>query len=123
MDGTGFTYQQIEKNRPLLLIYFSPTCDHCKEFVAALLQNRNRWKDKQVVLISYEHIREVKAFADSYHLSAYPNIKIGSEGYTFVVQQYYQIQRFPFVALFSRQGKLIKIISDKLAPEAMVHQI
>lgn len=74
-------------------------------------------------MISYVHIKEVQAFDKQYHLSEHPNIKIGSEGQTFVVQQYYQIQHFPFVGVFDKNGKLVKIISDKLPPEKMVAQI
>lgn len=41
-NGEGFTYQQVDKNKPLVLIYFSPSCDHCKAFTEALLkQKRN----------------------------------------------------------------------------------
>ncbi|MBO9618970.1 MAG: redoxin domain-containing protein [Niabella sp.] len=122
-NGEGFTYQQVDKNKPLVLIYFSPSCEHCKAFTEALLKQKKKWADKQIIMISYVHIKDVQAFDKQYHLSEYPNIKIGSEGQTFVVQQYYRIQHFPFVGLFDKKGKLVKIISDKLPPEKMVAQI
>lgn len=122
-NGEGFTYEQVVKNQPLVLIYFSPSCEHCKEFTEALLKQKKKWVNKQIVMISYVHIRDVQAFDRLYHLSEHPNIKIGSEGQTFVVQQFYQIQRFPFVALFNKQGRLMKVIPDKLTPEAMAAQL
>lgn len=122
-NGEGFTYEQVVKNQPLVLIYFSPSCEHCKEFTEALLKQKKKWANKQIVMISYVHIRDVQAFDRLYHLSEHPNIKIGSEGQTFVVQQFYQIQRFPLVALFNKQGKLMKVIPDKLTPEAMAAQL
>jgi len=119
-NGDGFTYEQIDKSKSLILIYFSPSCEHCKAFTEAMLKQKKKWANKQIVMISYVHIRDVQAFDRLYHLSEHPDIKIGSEGQTFVVQQYYGIQHFPFVALFNKQGRLMKVIPDKLTPEAMV---
>ncbi|MBO9595277.1 MAG: hypothetical protein J7599_20395 [Niabella sp.] len=122
-NGEGFTYKQVDKSKPLLLIYFSPSCEHCKAFTEALLKQKTKWANKQIVMISYVHIRDVQAFDRLYHLSEHPAIKIGSEGQTFIVQQYYQIRHFPFVALFNKQGRLIKTIRDTSAPEAMVRAL
>ncbi|MCF3112176.1 thioredoxin fold domain-containing protein [Niabella sp. CC-SYL272] len=119
-NGDGFTYEQVDKNKPLMLIYFSPSCEHCKAFTEALLKQKTKWANKQIVMISYVHIREVQAFDRMYHLSEHPDIKIGSEGQTFIVQQYYQIQQFPFVVLFNKQGRLTKMIRGPLTPEAMM---
>ncbi|WP_300599297.1 thioredoxin-like domain-containing protein [Niabella sp.] len=119
-NGDGFTYEQVDKSKPLVLIYFSPSCEHCGAFTEALLKQKKKWTNKQIIMISYAHIRDVQAFDRLYHLSEHPDIKIGSEGQTFIVQQYYQIQHFPFIALFNKQGRLIKVIRDRLTPEAMV---
>lgn len=122
-NGDGFTYEQVDKSKPLILVYFSPSCQHCKAFTEALLKQKKKWINKQIVMISYVHIREVQAFDRVYHLSEHPEIKIGSEGQTFIVQQYYQIQHFPFVALFNKQGRLTKIIKEQGTPETMVQRM
>lgn len=116
VNGEGYTYNQVEKNKAVILIYFSATCDHCKEFTQAMLKRINSLQDRQIIMISYEDLKEVKAFDDTYKLSSHQNIKIGSEGYTFVVQKYYNIQRFPFVVEFTKDGKLKKMISTNLKP-------
>jgi thioredoxin-related protein len=123
VNGQGYTYNQLEKNKPVILIYFSATCDHCKTFTEAMLKRINNLLDRQIVMISYEDIKEVKAFDDAYKLSDHQNIKIGSEGYTFVVQKYYNIQHFPFVAEFGKDGKLKKIISWNLKPGEIAAQL
>ncbi|MEP6684565.1 MAG: hypothetical protein ABJA35_14945 [Parafilimonas sp.] len=123
VNGEGYTYNQLKQNEPVILIYFSPTCDHCKTFTEAMLKRINKLQDRQIVMISYEDIKEVKAFDDAYKLSNHQNIKIGSEGYTFVVQKYYNIQHFPFVAEFGKDGKLKKIISWNLKPAEIAAQL
>ena len=121
-NGEGYTYSQLEKEKPVILVYFSPTCDHCKSLTEAMLKS-NKISNSQVVMISFEDIRQVKIFDDEYKISSHKNIKIGSEGYTFVVQKYYNIEHFPFVATFDKNKKLKKIIPWNLTPEQMVGQL
>ena len=122
-NGEGYTYQQLPKNKPVILIYFSPTCEHCKVFTESMLKRMDKFKDAQLVMMSYEDIKEVKSFDDIYKLSNHQNIKVGSEGYTFIVQKYYNIQRFPFVAEYDKYGKLKKIIRGDLKPEDIANKL
>jgi len=122
-NGQGYTYQQLPKNKPVILVYFSPTCEHCKVFTENMLKRMDKFKDAQLVMMSYEDIKEVKSFDDIYKLSNHQNIKVGSEGYTFVVQKYYNIQRFPFVAEYDKYGKLKKIIRGNVKPEEIAAQM
>ena len=48
---------------------------------------------------------------------------MGSEGYTFIVQKYYGVQRFPFVAMYNRSGKLVKTIPFVTEPEPVAKEI
>ena len=122
-NGDGYTFEQLKKDKPVILIYFLPTCDHCKTFAEAMLRRIDKLSSDQLVMISYEDIKEVKAFDDSYKLSGHRNIKVGSEGYTFVVQKYYNIQHFPFVAEYDKNGKLKKIIPWDQKPESIANQL
>ena len=124
VNGEGFTYQQLAKNKPTILVYFSPTCDHCKKFTEAMLKRKKDLANKQIVMISYLPLNEVKQFDDEFHLSSYPNIKVGTEGYTFIVQKYYNVQRFPFVVEYDKGGKLSKIVPyNSQKPEEMAAQL
>lgn len=122
-NGQGYTYQMLPKNKSVILIYFSPTCEHCKLFTETMMKQIDKLKDDEVVMLSYEDIREVKSFDDIYKLSKHQNIKVGSEGYTFIVQKYYNIQRFPFVAEYDKYGKLKKIIRGDLKPEDIAKKL
>jgi thioredoxin-related protein len=122
-NGEGYTYAQLKKDKPVILIYFSSTCDHCKLFTKAFLKRVNELQNYQVVMISFENIKAVKTFDEAYKLSQHQNIKVGSEGYTFVVQKYYNIQHFPFVAEYDKNSKLRKIIAWNLKPEEIAAQL
>lgn len=123
LSGQQFTYQQLQKDKPVVLVYFSPTCDHCKNFTKALLQHEKELASKQIVMVTYLPVAELKPFIDSFHLDKYPNIKVGTEGYTFIVQKYYNVQRFPFVVLYDKQIQLENILPYSENVDATVSQI
>jgi len=105
-DGKGFTSKELKADKELMLVYFSPTCEHCQAFITDLLKNTEQLKDVQIVMISYLPIEEIKKFESDFKLSQYSNIKVGTEGYSFIVQHWFNIQRFPFVALFNKKAML-----------------
>ena len=51
------------------------------------------------------HDRTIKAI--ELFQKKYPNIKVGTEGTTYYLRQFYKLQNTPFTALYNRQGKLI----------------
>lgn len=118
--GKVYKYTELEKGRQVILIYFSPSCDHCTEFTSAMLRRIGELKDRQIVMVTHMPLKDVKAFYTQYKLASYPNIKVGTEGFTFIVRNYYQLQQFPFIVEYDKQGRLVKTISDQsLKPEAM----
>lgn len=123
VNGEGYTYKQLPKNKTVVLIYFSPTCDNCKVFTSFLMKNKSVLKNKLVVMISYEDIKEVKNFDNDFHLSSQQNIKIGSEGYTFVVQKYYQIEHFPFLVIYDKNGLQEKMIRNEESPQKLIREL
>jgi len=120
VDGKGYTYKELDKTKPLILIYFQPDCPECQAFTAALSKRLDQLQRQQILMITFEDMHAVKAFDDTYKLSGHPNLKIGSEGYTFIVQKYYQIEHFPIVACFDSTGTLQRILNPRLAPEKLV---
>lgn len=96
----------LQKNVPLMLVYFSPTCEHCKEFTKSFLAHINDLGKIQIVMITYLPVKDVAAFENEFALSKYPNVSAGSEGYSFTVQKFYSIKTFPFTALFNSKSVL-----------------
>jgi hypothetical protein len=89
-----------------------------------MLKRKKELADRQIIMISYLPLNEVKQFDDEFHLSSYPNIKVGTEGYTFIVQKYYNVQRFPFVVEYNKAGKLSKIVPyNSQKPEEMAAEL
>src|SRR5664279_4588543 len=101
-DGKNyFNSTQLEKNKPLMLIYFDPDCDHCKQFAATLEKNISKFSKVQIIMIcASPNLYLLKKFAVENKLSTYPNVKIGTEGIYHPVMNFYHVQITPFTALY-----------------------
>jgi thiol-disulfide isomerase/thioredoxin len=106
-NGKPYNYAQLTPG-PVVLMYFSPDCDHCQEFTEALLKNYTVISNKQLVMITFQPMEMVKQFEKKYNLASYPNIKLGTEGTSYFVQKYYQIRSFPYIVMYDKTGKMVK---------------
>lgn len=105
-DSVYFKASDLQKNIPSVLVYFDPDCDHCRDFTESFLKRISEFGNTQIVMISYVSLAAMKKFELAFNLKRYPKIKVGTEGTSFVVQRYYKIQRFPFIAVFNKNGSL-----------------
>ncbi|MEP6466117.1 MAG: redoxin domain-containing protein [Parafilimonas sp.] len=108
-DGSTFKSTSIKKGNAAMVIYFSPTCDHCQDFISDILKNMQDFKRYKIILITYVDISEVKKFEEDYHLKNYKNIIAGTEGTDFIVRFFYNVTTFPFTALYNKNLNLVSM--------------
>jgi hypothetical protein len=114
VNGQHFKSSDLRKDQPLMLVYFDPTCEHCHAFINELLKKINLFRDVQIVMITYVPPDQVKSYMAGSELSKQPGIRVGTEGTTFVVRYFYDIGRFPYVALHKKDGTLISTYESKV---------
>lgn len=106
-NGQQYTSAQLAKG-PVVLIYFSPDCEHCQAFTKDLIKNYPVVANKQVIMVTFQAMDMLKPFVTQYNLNKYLNLKVGTEGTSYVVQHYYQIRSFPYIAIYDKNGNLVK---------------
>ncbi|NIJ53890.1 TlpA family protein disulfide reductase [Dyadobacter arcticus] len=106
-NGQLYNYSQLVPG-PVVLIYFSPDCDHCQDFTKDLVKNYNVVANKQVVMVTFQAMDMLKPFVTQYGLASRSNFKVGTEGNSAIVQKYYQIRSFPYIAIYDKKGNLVK---------------
>lgn len=111
-DGSSFKASQLKKG-PVMLIYFSPECDHCRHFTQEMLKKYKDFAGEQIVMVTFLPADEVQHFSEEFKLSSYHNVIAGTEGKTFVVRNYYNVTQFPFVVLYNKEGKQVKVFSSR----------
>ena len=103
---TIFKKSDLPKKQPVLLMVFSPDCDHCQHQMQEILLDIQAFKDVQFVLATPEPFDKMKAFYEKYNLSKYPSIHVGRD-VKYILPPFYRMRNLPFMALYNRRGDLI----------------
>jgi thioredoxin-related protein len=107
-DSVYRTPANLKKNQPVMLVYFSPDCSHCQQMMYEMKEDMKPFSKIQIVMVTFAPYKMVKSFYRDFSISKYPNITVGTEGYTYVVQKYYSIKNTPYIAIYNSKGKLVK---------------
>jgi len=122
-DSVYVTPANLKKNKPVMIIYFAPDCSHCQHLMFELKPQMKAFKNVQVVMITFvQQLKAIQVFYRDFDLKKYPNFTVGTEYPTYKVQQYYQVRSTPYIALYDKDGKLVKAYdkapkADELAEE------
>ncbi|MGZ3874735.1 MAG: TlpA family protein disulfide reductase [Mucilaginibacter sp.] len=105
-DSVNVTPANLKRNKAVMIIYFAPDCSHCQHLMNEMKPYMKDFKNVQVVMISFvQQLKAIQVFYKDYNLKKYPNFIVGTEGYTLVVQKYYQVATTPYIALYNKIGK------------------
>jgi peroxiredoxin len=122
-NGTFYTSKDLPKNKPVVLIYFAPDCEHCQKLMAELFKKISGFRKCELVLASFKPLGDIKTFEQQYFIKKYPFIKIGTEGNTFYLRYYYKIEHTPFTALFDKRGKLIVSYRNETPVDELIKKL
>lgn len=105
-NGSYYSDKEIPKNKPFVLIYFAPDCEHCIKLMDELFKKIHQLDKATVVMVTFEQPRDVRWFERKYQTAQYHNIKVGTEGVSYVLRNFYRLQKTPFTAVYDKKGKL-----------------
>lgn len=106
-NGKMFSSAEISHQKPLIIIYFAPDCEHCQVLIKSVLKRINEFKKSQIILASFESLEQVSIFEKDYGLKSYANIKTGIEKPVFFFRYYFHLENTPFTALYDKHGKYV----------------
>ncbi|HUQ97089.1 MAG TPA: redoxin domain-containing protein [Chitinophagaceae bacterium] len=115
-DGRFFQASDLAKNKPVVLIYFAPDCQHCQVLMQGLFKNLEAFKKVQLVLITFKPLNELALFERQYRTAGFSNIRTGTEGSTYFLRYYYNLSNTPFTAVYNKQGTLVRSFRDINTP-------
>lgn len=118
-----FYAADLPKDKPLVLIYFDPDCDHCQKLMTELFRKINSFKKAQMVLVTFKSVAEVAAFEKKYGTRKYANIKVGTEGTLFYLRNYYKLVKMPFTALYDKKGNYNYSYRDETLVDDLIKRL
>lgn len=122
-NGQYFSSADVQKNKPFVLIYFAPDCDHCLVLMDKLFKKIHQLDKTSVVMITFKPLPELSAFEKKYNTSKYPNIKVGTEGYTYALRNYYRLDKTPFTAVYDKKGMLAFFYKNETLVDEMLARV
>lgn len=122
-NGKIFSSTELSRQRPVIIIYFAPDCDHCQVLMKELLKKMAAFKNSQIVMATFERVNEVAGFEKLYQISKFPNIQAGSEIPVFFFRNYYRLEHTPFTALYDKQGKLVVAYKDQTPVDDLIKRL
>lgn len=122
-NGKVFKAQDLPIGKPIVIIYFSPECDHCEKMMKELIKKEASFRKASVAMITHLPVDRVAKFVQQYSLNKYGNIYVGTEGSTFFVRNYYKIDHMPFIALHDKNGNVVKVYRKEGPLTDLVNQL
>ena len=59
------------------------------------------------MLVTFKPVSDLPLFERSYQTARYPNVKVGTEGNTYFLRTFFNIQTTPFTALYDKNKTLV----------------
>ena len=106
-SGVYLQKKDLPANKPLVVIYFSPNCEHCIALMDQLFPKINEFKKATLLFVTFVIPQELLPFEKKYNTISHPNIFVGSEGLAYTLKNFYRLEKTPFTALYNKQGKLV----------------
>jgi hypothetical protein len=102
-----FQASDLDKSKPVVLIYFAPDCSHCQVLMDGVFKNIAAFRKTQLVLVTFKPLSELQLFERQFNTASFSNIHTGTEGATFFLRYYYNLAQTPFTAVFNK-GMLVR---------------
>ncbi|MFM2145685.1 MAG: hypothetical protein RL732_521 [Bacteroidota bacterium] len=104
-DNKNLTKADLKK-KPTLIMYFSPTCDHCIRQTKDMQKRMKDLSKIQIIMATYQPLEELQAFVKEYELSRYSNIRTGRD-VKYLLPPFFAMNSLPYFALYTSNGALI----------------
>ena len=121
-DSTVFTSEELKKNKPLVLMFFSPDCDHCQKETKEILAYKEELKSLQILMVSPVALNLIKSFYEGYNIASMPNIHMGQD-LNYAIGVKYQIRTFPSIYVYDATGKLAKAFVGNVGVPAILDAV
>lgn len=113
LDGSLFKESNLKTNKPTVLIYFNSSCDFCQHKAKSIAQQIDTFKEIQLLFISEEPKKEIKAFAENYKLYNQLSITFLHDN-TSTFAHRFDINTVPYTVIYNAEGNLIKVHKGQL---------
>ena len=106
-SATKYTKENLPKKKPVLIMLFSPECNHCQHTAEEMVKYKEDLKDIHIVMATMHSITKMNEFMQQYKLNELENVVAGRDIY-YLLQGFYNIHSLPYLGFYDKKGNLIR---------------
>jgi thiol-disulfide isomerase/thioredoxin len=108
-DSTSwFTNRDLRPGVPVIIMLFSPDCDHCREQTEMFTRNISKLRNIEIVMSTFQPVYKIRNFCKEFDLHKYQNFHIGRD-VKYFFGPFYRIKFAPLLALYDKNRNLITV--------------
>lgn len=120
-SATKYTKDDLPKNKEVLVVLFSPDCEHCQHEAEMFYAGRDLLNKIHIVMITTYPTYRMKEFAENYGLNKLNNVVIAKDPHYMMIP-FYDVRSFPFMAWYDKKGKLIDTFQGTTTVEKILEK-
>lgn len=118
-DSIAFTREDLHKKKNTIFIVFSPDCGHCQRETEMITQNIQKFKNTQIVMVTYLPYSEMIKFYHIYKIANYQKITMARDTkYFFPV--FFKVQNLPSIYVYDKEGNFKQAFEGDVKPETIL---
>ena len=96
-SSTHFTKEDLTKKKAVMLMLFSPDCDHCKHETEEIIKNIDAFNKVVLIMSTTLPFDKMIDYYNRYDLKRFDNIIVGKD-VSYLLPVFYDIHNLPFLA-------------------------
>lgn len=117
-----FTKDNLEKKKPVMVMVFNPSCDHCQHETDEIIKHMDELKHFQIVMVTMMPFDSMLHFRKKYGLEKYKNIVTGQD-FQYYLAGFYLMRNLPFLAFYDRKKKLISVFEGSMPIKRVIGEL
>jgi len=110
--GGTFEFSSVPHDRPVVLMFFSPTCPYCQEETAEIVQHGKLPQDATILMVSTFARNDLQTYADQYGLGDFQNIRVLRDFGGSLFQQF-GVQSVPYTIVYDSSHNYVRAFRGK----------
>lgn len=121
-DSTTFTREDLKKRVNTLFFIFSPDCNHCQYETEEIIKNIKKFKDAQIVMITYFPWDQMMPYYNRYKIANYPQITMGRDN-NYFFPTFFNTRTFPSTYIYDKKGNFKKSFDGAVKIEDILNEL
>jgi thiol-disulfide isomerase/thioredoxin len=121
MDDKPYTQHDLPKERPTVMLFFNPDCDHCQSEADSLTKRAKDFQHVNILWIAVSDKAEMHRFDSTYHLTFNAMTMLRDTGKK--AGKWFAVKDVPSIILFDKNSEIINKYAGTISANRILEEI